>query len=287
MRKIKDISTLFRIGLSCATAFSAFAGFFLYRHATDYEAAATFTGILLLACAASALNQIQEKDTDARMNRTMNRPLPSGRLTTSTALTLALISGSIGFIVLLDMTTPIAALLGVFNLLWYNCMYTPLKRKTGFAILIGAVSGAVPPMIGWSAAGGNLSDPIIVCIAGFMFMWQIPHFLLLLLKYGDEYHTAGIPSLLDSGKTNHVRLITFIWFLGTSSGTTLFPVFGIISSKQSGLLLIVLNCLFILWFYRILFRRDHDNSSWATRTVFMYLASVVLIMIADGLLTKH
>ncbi len=153
IRQLKIFLKLTRINMSTAIAFSALAGYIIYKHSLDLRAFSVFLGVLFLAGAATALNQYQERVLDALMTRTLDRPLPSKQMTPQSAVIIAILLGLTGSAVLYFLTTPITAVLGLFNIVWYNAVYTPLKRRTSFVVLIGAVTGAIPPIMGWTAAG--------------------------------------------------------------------------------------------------------------------------------------
>jgi heme o synthase len=153
---------LIRLYLSLAITFSAFAGYVLFKHHIDINAIYTILGVFLMSGAASALNHFQERRQDALMERTKNRPLPLGQINPGSVIIISAVLGISGFCLLYFHSNTLAALLSVFNLAWYNGIYTPLKKKTSFAVLIGALTGAVPPVIGWSAAGGNILDSMII-----------------------------------------------------------------------------------------------------------------------------
>ena len=117
--------------------------------------------------------------------------------------------------------------LGLLNLLWYNAIYTPLKKKTALAIIPGSLVGAIPPMIGWVAAGGYVFDPGILMIAFFFFIWQIPHFWLLLLMFNKDYERAGFPTLTKIFNHEQLSRITFVWISATAVSGILIPLYGL------------------------------------------------------------
>ena len=128
-------------------------------------------GILLLACGSAAINHYQERATDAMMSRTKNRPIPSGRISPENALAIAVFLLTIGSLILLFSGGMLALALGLLNLIWYNAIYTPLKKKNALAIIPGSLVGAIPPAVGWVSAGGSIFDPQILIIAFFFFIW--------------------------------------------------------------------------------------------------------------------
>lgn len=153
----------------------------------------TVVGTFFLSAAGSAWNQIQERPYDALMKRTRMRPLPSGKLTTRAAWALVLVYALYGFAALLSAGIMPAAM-GAAALVFYNLMYTPLKRRTACAFVPGAIVGALPPAIGWSASGGSIGSPALWAIALFFFIWQLPHFWFIALLREEEYRAAGFPS---------------------------------------------------------------------------------------------
>ena len=154
----------------------------------------TLLGAALVGAGANALNQWAERDTDALMRRTRCRPLPAGRLSPAHALRLAVVMAGLGLVVLFGLVNSLAGWLGAATLISYNGLYTPLKRKTSLCTLVGAIPGALPPLIGWAAARGTLGLEAWVLYA-IMFLWQLPHFLALAWLYRDDYARAGFPML--------------------------------------------------------------------------------------------
>jgi heme o synthase len=203
---------LIKVTVTLPVTFLAFIGFCLFRLSFGGEVWLLCTGIFLLAGSASALNQILEKKYDALMPRTKQRPIPSGNIGLKDAWIIVIILGLTGIAILAQFNA-IAVLLGFITLFWYAGVYTFLKRKTGFAVIPGALTGALPPLIGWVAAGGKIADPLIVYTALFVFIWQIPHFWLLILIYGEEYRQAGFPTLYDYFNDHQIRIGTFLWII--------------------------------------------------------------------------
>ncbi|MBK6915547.1 MAG: protoheme IX farnesyltransferase [Ignavibacteriales bacterium] len=184
-------------------------------------------GILFLACSSAVLNHIQERTTDAIMERTKQRPIPSGRISAASALLIFAILFLIGSGLLFFFSGWITLLLGLLNLLWYNAIYTPLKKKTALAIIPGSLVGAIPPMIGWVASGGDIFDPASLMIAFFFFIWQIPHFWLLLLMLNKEYESAGFPTLTKIFSQAQLSRITFVWIAATAVSAIIIPLYGL------------------------------------------------------------
>jgi heme o synthase len=275
---------LTRFYLSMAVSFSSLAGFILYSKSFTWTALYAFLGVLFLSGAASALNQYQERHLDARMKRTQNRPLPSGQISSRVAIIIAILLGITGALLLYFLSTPMTAYLGLFNMLWYNAVYTPLKKRTSYAVLIGAVTGSIPPLMGWTAAGGSIFSPQFIIFAFFMFLWQIPHFWLLLMKFGKEYETAGFPSVVSSISDVNVKIIVFIWIICTSVSTFFFPLFHVISNGYLIGTLILLNVFLITFFYRSITSENiFFNTKSAFRSLYLFQIMVLILLMIQAL----
>ena len=199
-----------KVGIAMPVALTGFLGFYMASPVLEWNALLCTTGIFFLAMASGSLNQIQERHTDALMKRTSDRPLPSGEINLTQAI-LATVSLILSGTALLMLTGHLLApLLGIFTLLWYNLVYTPLKRITAFAVLPGALIGALPPLIGWTAAGENPLDMEILAVAFLLFVGQMPHYWLLLIKVGDEFHKAGLPVITSLFDQRQIRNLSFI-----------------------------------------------------------------------------
>lgn len=203
-------------------------------------------GVLLLAFGSASLNHYQEKDFDKLMERTRNRPIPSGRISSKNALIVSLIFILSGSVVLIVGSNLFAFFLGVLNLLWYNFVYTLLKRKTAFAIVPGSLVGAIPPIIGWVAAGGSLFDSQILAIGFFFFIWQIPHFWLLLLVMDKDYQKAGFPTLTQIFNHEQLSRITFIWIISTAVTGFMITLFGLVEVFWTSFALFICS-LWLTW----------------------------------------
>ncbi|MCU0645979.1 MAG: protoheme IX farnesyltransferase [bacterium] len=227
---LKNFLDLIKIKITIAVSFTTAVGYFLAADKLSLAILAPIIGIFLLASGSSALNQFQERNIDGLMHRTKDRPLPAKRIQTRTAFFVILVLVVAGVFVLYFGTNPLATLLGVFALVWYNGVYTLLKRTTPFATVPGAVIGAIPPMVGWVAGGGDILDPQIILIASFFFIWQVPHFWLLLLLSGDDYERAGLPSLTGVFSMTQISRITFMWMLTTAITSFIVINFGAVHS---------------------------------------------------------
>jgi protoheme IX farnesyltransferase len=231
-----QILTLFRPPIALMSAAAALAGYAL--HPAPHQPAVAvllLAGVGLLAAGASALNQVQECDVDARMERTRRRPVASGRLSARAGLALAAAPAVFGLL-LLAVADGTAAGLGTFALLWYNGVYTPLKRRTSFALLPGALCGALPPMIGWAAAGGNPADFRVVLFAGLLCLWQIPHFWFFALKHREDFQRAGLPTVFTRFTPVQIQRLALVWAFALACATLLLPAFGLLQHPAARLL---------------------------------------------------
>ncbi len=191
MSVLRDIVTLLKPRIALMMLLTAAAG--LYLAPVEVEPRRTFLfliGTVLLVCGASALNMYIERDIDGRAKRTRNRPLPAGRLRPGIALWTGLILG-IGALPLLTLGVNwLTGLLGLLSLVSYVVVYTPMKQHSVGALVVGAIPGAMPPLMGWTAATGRL-DLAGLSLFAIMFLWQLPHFLAITLYRTEDYNSAG------------------------------------------------------------------------------------------------
>ncbi|MBC7900847.1 MAG: protoheme IX farnesyltransferase, partial [Saprospiraceae bacterium] len=168
-------------------------------------------GICLLAFGVATLNQYIEKDTDALMDRTAKRPLPTGKITSTEALVFGILQTAVAEIYLYFLVNPLTAVLGLTVIVGYVLMYTPLKTRTSASTAIGAIPGAMPPLMGWTAASGEITIGAWALFA-MLFLWQFPHFLAIAWMYREQYAKAGIlmlPVVEPEGKITARQIVLF------------------------------------------------------------------------------
>lgn len=216
------ILELSKVRIAVMAAVSSMMGYILAAHSLPPHSIVSFVAVLFLAAGAGALNQVQERDIDALMNRTKNRPIPTGRLSTGRALAISLALLVAGAVLLWP--NPTALSLGVLTVFWYNGVYTWLKRVSALAAIPGGVVGSLPPVIGFVNGGGDLFDPVIVAVGFFFFVWQVPHFWLLLLRIGEDYERAGMPTLSSLLDRRQLARVTYVWMLATGVACMAIPV---------------------------------------------------------------
>lgn len=228
LRFVKILLVLTKARVTAAVTLSTATGFVLFANAVTVEIAAPILGVFLLACGACALNQVQERRIDARMARTRDRPLPAAQLDPAVACYVAVTLMLLGvyFLATIDRHLVTILALAGFALVWYNGVYTYLKRVSVFAVVPGALVGAVPVLIGWSAAGGVATDLQIMLVGAFFVFWQIPHFWLLVLLRGPEYEQAGLPTLQRLFGRDQLCRLTFAWLCATAAAGIVVGVVG-------------------------------------------------------------
>lgn len=279
------ILELGKVRITFFVAISTSVGYLLHSKTFDLRMALVVLGVFLLACGSSAINHYQERITDALMDRTKGRPIPSGRITERYAIIVSLILVVLGLGIIYFSSNFTALILGVISLLWYNAIYTPLKKKYALAVVPGSVIGAIPPMIGWAASGGYVFDMEIIALAFFFFIWQIPHFWLLLLIHGKDYEKAGFPTLTKIFSDSQLGRITFVWIAALSTSCLLIPFFNLSSSLYAVVVMLLLGAWLLLktrlilsdYLERIIFRN-------AFMAINLYVLAIVLVISLDKLL---
>ncbi len=229
-------------------------------------------GTVFLVGAANALNMYLERDIDALMRRTRNRPLPAKRLTPEFALWFGIGLAAISIAILTVGVNPLTASFGVIAFVSYVLFYTPLKQKSHVALLVGAVPGAMPPLMGWTAATGSIGLPGLILFF-ILFLWQIPHFLAIALVHREEYERAGIKILpLEKGERETKHWI--VRYLAGLVAVSLYPVaFGMTGAIYFWTAAL-LGAIFFIWGCYGL--KSRAGVRWARS---FFLASIVYLPI--------
>lgn len=272
---------LTKLRISGASTFTAAAGYVAFLRGANAGLVTTLLGILLLAMGSSALNEVQEYKLDALMPRTANRPIPRGDLSPATAAGIAVAMAVAGFLLLLLAHNLTSALLGALALAWYNGFYTPLKRVSAFAVVPGSLIGALPPAIGWTAAGGHVTDPSVLALAFVFFIWQVPHFWLLVGLHAEGYEAAGYPTLVGLFGRPRLSRLTFTWTCGTAAACGLLPLFRVLGSWPAELML-GLGALWLIIGSLPLLKPGQDAALY--RRVFMNINLFALVLTAAVIL---
>jgi len=283
--RLIDYIQLSKLQIMLPVSLTGFTGFFIYNPVISANLIIVSIGILLLAVSSSALNQIQEVDLDRKMNRTHLRPLPEGRIRKSNAFIFTIITLIVGTLLIYHYGNLLAALIGLFTMLWYNGVYTYSKRITAFAVVPGALTGALPPLIGWVAAGGGAMDKPIIFIEFLFFMGQIPHFWLLILKYGKEYSEAGIPSLTDTFSKEQINWLTFIWLVISVVAALFLCYFEVIRSSLV-IMILLAGSVYIIYRFSPLLKTSMVNKPAREYSILLnlYFLLIMILLIADRIL---
>jgi heme o synthase len=236
-------------------------------------------GTALVAGGASAFNQVIEREPDALMRRTRLRPLPDGRLQAAESLVFATLISTAGLFILAAGANLLSAAVALATLLSYAIVYTPLKRRTSFATVIGAIPGALPPVIGWAAATGTLSRGGWV-LFGIVFLWQLPHFLAIAWIYREDYARAGFPLLPviepDGRSTGRQALVYTAALLPLSLAPTIAGMAGTVYFISA----LVLTLLFLALAFRFARTRSTRDARRLFFASIAYLPVLWIVMIA-------
>jgi len=289
MKKIKDYLLLIKPSLSIMVVFSSVMSFALTKGSDNYVnfwkmIFLLFAGGMLVTGSANAINQVVEKDTDAQMKRTAKRPVAAGRMSAQEGWAFAIITGIAGVFILGYFFNWLAAGLAAFSLFLYAFIYTPLKKVNSIAVLMGAVPGALPCLIGWAAGDNNLSTGGWILFA-FQFFWQFPHFWAIAWLAHKDYSAVGFKLLpADEGPTKFTALQTIMYSL-ILIPVTLAPYFTGMCSYDDvqgkiSLGLIALANLFMIGRCVTLYRKmDVGSARKVMFGSYMYLPVVMLALL--------
>lgn len=242
-------------------------------------------GVMLLSCGASALNQVQERSRDALMARTAGRPLPSGRLSHLQGLAFALAAIATGAVALWLGIGWTAGILGLIASAFYNGVYTPwLKPNSPFAAVPGAIPGAIPPVIGWVAGGGSLTDAGAIILFGILFLWQMPHFWALALRYRADYAAGGFPMVSERVGVEGTARLILLYALALTAWSLAAPTFGLGGPAA----LVAAGALGgrLIWLAAKFARRPDDPRGWLSLFLFsnFYLLLLFLVLVGERLI---
>lgn len=287
--KVKDYFQLIKFTLSFMVVFSTVVCFLIAPNEGRFSLPKSGSVLLLFAAgmlitgSANAINQILEKDTDAIMKRTASRPVASGRMTPYEAWIFAALTGFAGLLILAYAFNATSAWLGLFSLISYGFVYTPLKKVNSIAVLVGAVPGALPCMIGWVAAfGQGVVDWTGAWILfGIQFLWQFPHFWAIAWLAHADYTKAGFRLLPGSkGPTKFTALQTVI-YSALMIPFGLMPYFFGIAGLGSLWVLLVCNLCMVALSIRLLLRMDVKSARHVMFGSYFYLMVVLLALYMD------
>jgi heme o synthase len=287
--KVKDYFQLIKFTLSFMVVFSTVVCFLIAPHeqyiyrSTVLSVLLLFAGGMLVTGSANAINQIAEKDTDAKMKRTAKRPVASGRMSVNEATAFAVIAGISGVFILWYFFNYQAALTGLLSLFLYGFIYTPLKKVNSIAVLVGAVPGAIPCLIGWIAAYGD--QPINWMggwiVFGIQFLWQFPHFWAIAWIAHNDYTAAGFKLLPgDKGPTKFTALQTVI-YSALMIPFGLLPFYTSMAGMASMWIVLACNLWIVAVSIQLFVKMDVKSARMVMFSSYFYLMIVLLALFAD------
>ncbi|MDQ7917008.1 heme o synthase [Mesonia sp. MT50] len=280
---VSDFKEITKMRLAVSVVFSSVAGYFLGAEIIDFvEVLLLAVGGYMMVGASNAFNQVIEKDLDALMNRTKNRPIPSGRMSVNKALLIGSTLGALGLIILYYIN-PITSMFGAISIFLYVSVYTPLKTKTPLSVFVGAFPGAIPFMLGWVAATGSFSIE-----AGTLFMiqffWQFPHFWALGWWLYDDYKRGGF-FMLPTGKRDKGTAVQIILYTIWTIAVSLIPVFGVTGrlylTPVSGVLILILGLGMLYYAYKLYQSRDEISAKKLMFASVSYITLLQIIYVLD------
>ena len=283
--RLEDLATLTKVRLNALVVATTAGGYYMAAPARIDLASLAITclGTALVASGASAINQVDERETDRMMNRTKTRPVAEGRIGPAEGRVMALVFSAAGLLLLRLGSTTTAAMIALITLVTYVMIYTPLKRRTSLATVVGAIPGALPPLIGWSAAGGSLAGAPAWSLFLLMFLWQLPHFLAIAWMYREDYARAGLPMLpvVDPKGTLTSRQAV-LW------AATLIPVSELpfllgLAGRSYAVAALVLGLMQLVLAFRFMANRTDANARTLFYASITYLPLLWIVMAAARL----
>lgn len=280
--KVKSFIELLKVRLSLLVAFSCGFGYVLGAKGDIHwgELLAICFGGFLISGSSVIINQIIEKDLDKLMSRTMNRPLPTNRISVAEAMVFTFLTAAMGLWILSFYTNGLTVWLSLVSMILYSFVYTPLKRVGPIAVFVGAIPGALPPLLGWTAATGQLSYEALI-IFGIQFIWQFPHFWAIAWVADEDYKKAGFKLLPSGGKKDMntaVQIMIYTLFLIPLG---LLPAKFGITGIDSAIVVTVCGVLFLAQTFSLM---RHGNRKSALRIMFgsfLYLPIVQIAFLLD------
>jgi protoheme IX farnesyltransferase len=284
-----DYAQLFKVRVTSLIVVTAWAGYYMGAAKSGVPSFSwtllnALWGIGLTSAGAAALNEVLERDLDSRMRRTRNRPLPSGRMSLGTGLTLGVLATLLGSVSLALTTNVLTGVLALATAVTYLGLYTPLKKISPISTFVGAFPGAMPPLLGWTAIRGKL-EPEAIILFLVVFFWQFPHFQAIAWMYRDDYEAAGVKMLPVVDKAGHSVIRQMLVYASTLIPISLMPAALRMSGKVYLVGALVLGLAF-LWFVWRLARTKLPTTSPDSRTLARQLlqASVIYLPLLFALM---
>ncbi len=280
---ISDFKEITKIRLSVSVVFSAIAGYLLGAVVVDFNTLIllAFGGYFMVG-ASNAYNQIIEKDLDALMDRTKNRPVPAGRMSVQTAFIIATIF-TIAGIATLYVINPRTAMYGAISIFLYTCVYTPLKTKTPLAVFVGAIPGAIPFMLGWVAARNDFGIEPGTLFA-LQFFWQFPHFWAIGWFLFDDYKKGGF-FMLPTGKRDKGTAVQTIMYTVWTILISIVPVFGVTGDLKlsivAGIIVFLLGLFMLYYAFELFKKRTAKAAKQLMLSSVTYITLLQIVYVID------
>jgi protoheme IX farnesyltransferase len=280
---ISDFKEITKMRLALSVVFSSLAGYLLGVDTVDYKTLIllAFGGYFMVG-ASNAFNQIIEKDLDALMDRTKNRPIPAGRMSVTTAFIIASIFTLLGIVILYSINKQ-TAMFGAISIFLYTCVYTPLKTKTPLAVFVGAIPGAIPFMLGWVAATDDFGIEPGTLFA-LQFFWQFPHFWAIGWFLFEDYKKGGF-FMLPTGKQDKGTAVQTIMYTIWTLIVSIIPVFGFTGKLELSIVAAVIVFVLGLWFLYYAIRLFKIMTVKAARQLMLvsvsYISLVQIVYVID------
>jgi protoheme IX farnesyltransferase len=281
MMKVRAYLEMLKPRLSGLVAFSCAFGFILASPVINWvHLAVVYLGGFLVSGASVIINQILEKDLDKLMTRTQNRPLPTGRISVNEAIYLSIVCFGAGITLLFSYTNVLTVSLSILSMLLYSFVYTPLKRVGSIAVFVGAIPGALPPLLGWTAATGTISHEALI-IFGIQFIWQFPHFWAIAWVADDDYKRAGFKLLPGGGQRDFNTAIQIIIYTLFLIPLGLLPAKFGITGINSAIVATVCGVLFLAQTFYLLKSENREAALRIMFGSFLYLPIVQIAYLMD------
>ena len=281
LAKTRAAWELLKPRLSFLVAFSCAFGYVLASPQVNWVALSMlFIGGFLISGASVVVNQILEKDLDKLMSRTQHRPLPTGRLSVNEAITVCVLTLAAGIAILLVYTNVFTTVLSMISMILYSFVYTPLKRVGPIAVFVGAIPGALPPLLGWTAATGFISHEAMI-IFGIQFIWQFPHFWAIAWVADEDYKKAGFKLLPSGGQKDLNTAIQIMIYTLFLIPLGLLPATFGITGINSAIIVTICGVLFLAQTFSLMKSGDRKAALKIMFGSFLYLPVVQIAYLLD------
>ena len=281
-----DFKEITKARLAISVVFSSIAGYFLGAYEIQWVQVLllAFGGYCMVG-ASNAYNQVIERDLDALMKRTKNRPIPTGRISVKSAMTMAIVLTFLG-VMALYLLNPKTAMFGAISIFLYTSVYTPLKTITPLAVFVGAIPGAIPFMLGWVAATDDFGiEPGTLFMI--QFFWQFPHFWALGWMLDDDYRSGGF-KMLPTGKKDTATVLQIIMYTIWMMVVSVIPVFGITGRLQlsviAAVIVFLMGAVMLGFAFRLYSKRDNASARKLMLASVSYITLMQIVYVIDKFL---